>query len=113
MNYLPLFHHFKTIYQFPKHIIFLVKIVANASLINALYVFTIICSLKLFYHILILFLLFFIKQNGQVANSPFGFNAQNKVLGQPASTVGFNSSSMAALITTSNMPTNNLVSVSI
>jgi hypothetical protein len=27
-----LFHHFKSIYQFPKHIIFLVKIVANASL---------------------------------------------------------------------------------
>jgi hypothetical protein len=26
-----LFHHFKAIYQFPKHIIFLVKIVANAS----------------------------------------------------------------------------------
>ena len=32
MKYLPLFHHFKAIYQFPKHIIFLVKIVANASL---------------------------------------------------------------------------------
>jgi hypothetical protein len=32
VKYLPLFHHFKTIYQFPKHIIFLVKIVANASL---------------------------------------------------------------------------------
>jgi hypothetical protein len=32
VNYLPLFHHFKAIYQFPKHIIFLVKIVANASL---------------------------------------------------------------------------------
>ena len=31
MKYLPLFHHFKAIYQFPKHIIFLVKIVANAS----------------------------------------------------------------------------------
>jgi hypothetical protein len=30
--YLPLFYHFKAIYQFPKHIIFLVKIVANASL---------------------------------------------------------------------------------
>jgi hypothetical protein len=28
MKYLPLFHHFKAIYQFPKHIIFLVKIVA-------------------------------------------------------------------------------------
>jgi hypothetical protein len=32
MKYLPLFHHFKAIYQFPKHIIFLVKIVDNASL---------------------------------------------------------------------------------
>ena len=32
MKYLPLFHHFKAIYQFPKHIIFLVKILANASL---------------------------------------------------------------------------------
>ena len=31
VKYLPLFHHFKAIYQFPKHIIFLVKIVANAS----------------------------------------------------------------------------------
>jgi hypothetical protein len=47
VNYLSLFHHFKAIYQFPKNIIFLVKIVANASLINVLYVFTIICSLKL------------------------------------------------------------------
>ena len=27
MKYLPLFHHFKAIYQFPKHIIFGVKIV--------------------------------------------------------------------------------------
>jgi hypothetical protein len=26
VKYLPLFHHFKAIYQFPKHIIFLVKI---------------------------------------------------------------------------------------
>jgi len=34
VKYLPLFHHFKAIYQFPKHIIFLVKIVANASLNN-------------------------------------------------------------------------------
>ena len=34
MKYLPLFHHFKAIYQFPKHIIFWVKIVANAALIN-------------------------------------------------------------------------------
>jgi hypothetical protein len=32
VKFLPLFHHFKAIYQFPKHIIFLVKIVANASL---------------------------------------------------------------------------------
>jgi hypothetical protein len=32
VKYLPLFHHFKAIYQFPKHIIFGVKIVANASL---------------------------------------------------------------------------------
>jgi hypothetical protein len=32
VKYLPLFHHFKAIYQFPKHIIFLVKIVAIASL---------------------------------------------------------------------------------
>ena len=34
VKYLPLFHHFKAIYQFPKHIIFLVKIVANAPLIQ-------------------------------------------------------------------------------
>ena len=34
MKYLPLFHHFKAIYQFPKHIFVLVKIVANASLSN-------------------------------------------------------------------------------
>jgi hypothetical protein len=32
VKYLPLFHHFKAIYQFPKHIIFWVKIVANAPL---------------------------------------------------------------------------------
>jgi AAA15 family ATPase/GTPase len=32
VKYLPLFHHFKAIYQFLKHIIFLVKIVANAPL---------------------------------------------------------------------------------
>jgi hypothetical protein len=32
VKYLPLFYHFKAIYQFPKHVIFLVKIVANASL---------------------------------------------------------------------------------
>jgi hypothetical protein len=31
VKYLPLFHHFKAIYQFPKHN-FLVQIVANASL---------------------------------------------------------------------------------
>jgi hypothetical protein len=29
VKYLPLFHHFKAIYQFPKHIIVLVKIVAK------------------------------------------------------------------------------------
>ena len=32
VKYLPLFHHFKAIYQFPKHIILLVEIVANTSL---------------------------------------------------------------------------------
>jgi hypothetical protein len=32
VKYLPLFHHFKAIYQFPKPMIFLVKIVANAAL---------------------------------------------------------------------------------
>ena len=32
VKYLPLFHHFKVIYQFPKLVIFLVKIVASASL---------------------------------------------------------------------------------
>ena len=32
VKYLPLFHHFKAIYQFQKQIIVLVKIVANASL---------------------------------------------------------------------------------
>jgi hypothetical protein len=30
VKYLPLFYHFKAIYQFPKHIIFLVKIVAKS-----------------------------------------------------------------------------------
>jgi hypothetical protein len=35
-KYLPLFHHFKAVYQFPKHIFILVKIVANASLNNFL-----------------------------------------------------------------------------
>ena len=34
VKYLSLFHHFKAIYQFAKHIICLVKIVANAPLIN-------------------------------------------------------------------------------
>jgi hypothetical protein len=37
VKYLPLFHHFKAIYQFPKHNIFLVKIVANAPLNNGQY----------------------------------------------------------------------------
>ena len=37
VKYLPLFHHFKAIYQFPKHIIFLVKIVANASLTDVVF----------------------------------------------------------------------------
>jgi hypothetical protein len=32
VKYLPLFYHFKAIYQCPKHIIVWVKIVANASL---------------------------------------------------------------------------------
>jgi hypothetical protein len=32
VKYLPLFHHFKAIDQFPKHIIVFVKIVANAPL---------------------------------------------------------------------------------
>ena len=32
VKYLPLFHHFKAIYQFPKRIICLVKIVTNAAL---------------------------------------------------------------------------------
>jgi hypothetical protein len=43
VKYLPLFHHFKAtcIYQFSEHIIFLVKIVANASLKHFL------CGLKL------------------------------------------------------------------
>ena len=36
MKYLPLFHHFKAIYQFLKHIIFLVKIVVNVSLSEAI-----------------------------------------------------------------------------
>ena len=40
MKYLPLFHHFKAIYQFPKHIFCLVKIVANASLKKYMYVST-------------------------------------------------------------------------
>jgi hypothetical protein len=32
VKYLPLFHHFKAICQLPKHTIFLIKMVANASL---------------------------------------------------------------------------------
>ena len=32
MKYLPVFQHFKAIYQFLKHIFFLVKVVDNASL---------------------------------------------------------------------------------
>jgi hypothetical protein len=32
VKYLPLFHNFKAIYQFPKHIFVFVKIVANAPL---------------------------------------------------------------------------------
>jgi len=44
VKYLPLFHHFKAIYQFPKHIMFLVKIVANAPL-----------SLKSFCYIYVLY----------------------------------------------------------
>jgi hypothetical protein len=36
VKYLPLFHHFKAIYQFPKHN-FLVKIIANASLKTTVY----------------------------------------------------------------------------
>jgi hypothetical protein len=36
VKYLPLFHYFKAIYQFPKHIIVLVKIVANAASSNFL-----------------------------------------------------------------------------
>jgi hypothetical protein len=32
VKYLPLFHHFKAIYKFPKHIIYFVKCVANSSL---------------------------------------------------------------------------------
>ena len=40
MKYLPLFHHFKAIYQYPKHIHFLVKVVANASLKKCMYVST-------------------------------------------------------------------------
>jgi hypothetical protein len=36
VKYLPLFHHFKAIYQFPKLIIFWVKILDNASLNKSL-----------------------------------------------------------------------------
>jgi hypothetical protein len=34
VKYLSLYHHFKAIYQFPKHIICLVKIVANYAPLN-------------------------------------------------------------------------------
>jgi hypothetical protein len=40
VKYLPLFHHFKAIYQFPKHT-FWVKIVANAPLNKVLCLFNI------------------------------------------------------------------------
>jgi hypothetical protein len=46
VKYLPLFHHFKAIYQFPKHIIVLVKIVANASLSQHAYGFYTVYNLK-------------------------------------------------------------------
>jgi hypothetical protein len=46
IQYLPLFHHFKAIYQFPRHIFFLVKIVANASLSQG---FVIVEFLKFYY----------------------------------------------------------------
>ena len=57
VKYLPLFHQFKAIYQFPKHTIFWVKIVANASLNNPCFFFLhvfcyAVCS------VLLLFLLF-------------------------------------------------------
>jgi hypothetical protein len=57
VKYLPLFHQFKAIYQFPKHTIFWVKIVANASLNNPWFFFLhvfcyAVCS------VLLLFLLF-------------------------------------------------------
>jgi hypothetical protein len=38
VKHLPLFHHFKAIYQFPKYKLFLVKIVANAALIKQKYI---------------------------------------------------------------------------
>jgi hypothetical protein len=34
VKYLPLFHHFKAIYQFAKHIIFLVKIVVETMFLK-------------------------------------------------------------------------------
>ena len=46
VKYLPLFHHFKAIYQFPKHIFFFVKIVANASLSNQMHKWS-----DIFYHV--------------------------------------------------------------
>ena len=45
MKYLPLYHHFKAIYQFPKHIIVLVKIVANAPLIKDEVLLTVGCPI--------------------------------------------------------------------
>jgi hypothetical protein len=42
VKYLPLFHNFKAIYRFPKHIIFWIKIVANAALKRKTYTFLVI-----------------------------------------------------------------------
>ena len=42
VKYLPLFHNFKAIYRFPKHIIFWVKIVANAALKRKTYTYLVI-----------------------------------------------------------------------
>jgi hypothetical protein len=55
VKYLPLFHHFKAIYQFPKHIIFLVKIVANTSLNTITNNTTPHCLCNLHYAIYLLF----------------------------------------------------------
>ena len=52
MKYLPLFHHFKAIHQFPKHIIFLDNIVANASLNKVVLKMLHSCSNVLFFTIL-------------------------------------------------------------